>query len=83
MLKAVVPSVLIAVLFLGLGCGKRPPRTSLINGRMTPAQVDAALGKPLDTIVNPLVPGVEQRRYRGDGNKSIWIMFKNGTVGSN
>ena len=58
-----------------------PPRVQLVKTGMTVQQVEQVLGKPVSVHnMPPALPGMQLREYRGDGDKRIFIGFKNGVA---
>src|SRR6185503_10591448 len=70
-----------AFAFLVSGCRRGnsgPPRMARVRVGMTVQQVEQTLGKPLSINTPPTIPGTQIRAYPGDGDHSIYVIFKDG-----
>jgi hypothetical protein len=75
--------LIVSVIVIGLlsggcqGCARPKVHLELVRKGMTIAEVEAILGKPIDISEMPL-RGSQLRAYRGDGDHTIYVRYKDG-----
>src|SRR5580704_6816816 len=79
--------LIVSVIVLGLlsggcqGCARPKVHLELVKKGMTVAEVEEILGKPTEVSEMRLpFRGAELRRYRGDGDHTIYVTYQDGKV---
>jgi hypothetical protein len=67
--------ILLLITISGCGGGQATPKLEQLTVGMTVKQVEEVLGKPIEIFM-----GSENKRYKGDGDHTIIVIYKNGTA---